>query len=56
MDYELIVTIVNRGFNDVVMDAARQVGARGGTIINAAAPARTKRKNSLASPFSRKKK
>ena len=35
MDYELIVTIVNRGFNDVVMDAARQVGARGGTIINA---------------------
>ena len=29
MDYELIVTIVNRGFNDVVMDAARRVGARG---------------------------
>lgn len=35
MEYELIITIVNRGFNEIVMDAARAVGARGGTIINA---------------------
>ncbi len=31
--YSLIVTIVNRGFADEVMDAARDAGARGGTII-----------------------
>ena len=34
-DFELIVTIVNRGFTSTVMDAARSVGAKGGTIINA---------------------
>lgn len=33
--YELIITIVNKGFTSVVMDAARKVGARGGTILNA---------------------
>lgn len=33
--YELIITIVNKGFTSVVMDAARKVGATGGTIINA---------------------
>lgn len=31
--FELIVVLVNSGFSDVVMDAAREVGARGGTII-----------------------
>ncbi len=31
--YSLIVTIVNRGYCDEVMDAARDAGARGGTII-----------------------
>ena len=34
-DFELIVSIVNKGFTSVVMDAARLVGAKGGTIINA---------------------
>ena len=34
-DFELIVSIVNKGFTSVVMDAARSVGAKGGTIINA---------------------
>ena len=34
-DFELIVTIVNRAFTSTVMDAARSVGAKGGTIINA---------------------
>lgn len=34
-DYELILCIVNEGFSDAVMDAAKEVGARGGTVINA---------------------
>lgn len=33
--YELIVAIANRGHADNVMDAAREAGARGGTIIHA---------------------
>lgn len=35
MDYELIIVIINRGFSDDVMDAAREAGATGGTILNA---------------------
>ncbi len=31
--YSLVITIINRGFADKVMDAARDAGARGGTII-----------------------
>ena len=33
--YELIVVIANEGFSDVVMNAARDNGARGGTITHA---------------------
>lgn len=33
--FDLIMTIVNRGFSDDVMDAARAIGARGGTILHA---------------------
>lgn len=33
--YELILCIVNTGFSDVVMDAAKEKGARGGTVIHA---------------------
>lgn len=33
--HEMIFCIVNQGFTDVVMDAARSVGARGGTILHA---------------------
>ena len=33
--HECIVCIVNAGFSDEVMDAARQYGARGGTVIHA---------------------
>ena len=33
--YEIIIAIVNEGFSDVVMDAARDNGARGGTITHA---------------------
>lgn len=33
--YALIIVIVKRGFADTVMDAARAVGAKGGTAIHA---------------------
>ncbi len=33
--HEVIFCIVNAGFTDEVMDAAREVGARGGTVIRA---------------------
>ena len=32
--YDLILTVVNHGFADVVVDAARTAGARGGTIMH----------------------
>lgn len=35
MNYELIVCIVNAGYSELVMDAAKEVGARGGTVIHA---------------------
>lgn len=37
MDYkhEVIFCIVNAGFSDAVMDAAKEFGARGGTVIHA---------------------
>ena len=34
MTHELIICIVNTGFTDAVMDAAKEVGARGGTVIH----------------------
>ncbi|MBQ9412551.1 MAG: P-II family nitrogen regulator [Oscillospiraceae bacterium] len=34
-NYELLVVISNLGFTELVMDAAREVGARGGTVIHA---------------------
>ncbi len=33
--HELIVVIINEGYSEKVMDAAREAGARGGTIIRA---------------------
>lgn len=32
---ELIVTVCNVGYSEVVMDAAKEAGARGGTVTNA---------------------
>lgn len=32
---ELIICIINRGFSDLVMTAARNAGATGGTILHA---------------------
>ncbi|GHV33251.1 nitrogen regulatory protein P-II [Clostridia bacterium] len=34
----LIITVVDSGFSDIAMDAARAAGARGGTIINGRGP------------------
>lgn len=33
--HEVVFCIVNSGFSEAVMDAAKKVGARGGTVINA---------------------
>ena len=33
--YSLIVAILNRGFSDIAMSAARNAGAKGGTVISA---------------------
>ena len=33
--HDLILTIVNRGFADEVMSAAKAAGAFGGTVVNA---------------------
>ena len=34
-EHQLIICIVNEGFSDLVMDTAREVGARGGTVVSA---------------------
>ncbi|MDO4564944.1 MAG: P-II family nitrogen regulator [Clostridia bacterium] len=34
-DYELVLAIANEGCNEQVMDAAREAGARGGTVLHA---------------------
>lgn len=34
-EYELIIVIANQGYNNLVMDAAREHGAGGGTVLNA---------------------
>ena len=34
-EHEVIFCIVNAGFSDAVMDAAKEFGARGGTVIRA---------------------
>ncbi|MDE6868059.1 MAG: P-II family nitrogen regulator [Clostridia bacterium] len=33
--YEMIMCIIDSGFSETVMDAAKEVGARGGTVIHA---------------------
>lgn len=35
MEYEVIFCVVNEGYSELVMDAAKEVGARGGTVIHA---------------------
>ncbi len=38
--HELVIAIVNQGYGDIVMDVARECGAKGGTILNARGTAR----------------
>ena len=33
--YQMILCIVNSGFSETVMEAAKEAGARGGTVIHA---------------------
>ena len=35
MEFELVVVIVNANYSEVAMNAAREEGARGGTILHA---------------------
>ncbi|MCH5172242.1 MAG: P-II family nitrogen regulator [Erysipelotrichales bacterium] len=35
MQYEVVFCIVNNGFSEAVMDAAKSYGARGGTVLRA---------------------
>lgn len=35
INYEMVMCIVNTGFSDMVMKAARNAGATGGTVIHA---------------------
>ncbi len=43
--YEVIFCIVNDGFSDLVMDAAREAGARGGTVMHARGTANKEAEN-----------
>ena len=42
MNYEIVFCIVNNGFSDVVMDAAKEYGAKGGTVLHARGTANKK--------------
>ena len=33
--FELVIALVNTGFSEVVMEAAKEAGARGGTVVHA---------------------
>lgn len=33
MQYEMVICVINTGYSDVVMEAAKGAGARGGTVI-----------------------
>lgn len=35
MEFELIIVVVNANYSEIAMDAAREEGARGGTIVHA---------------------
>lgn len=34
-EFELILAVINRGYSEELMDAAREAGARGGTVLHA---------------------
>ena len=53
--YDLILVVVNRGNVDTVMDAAREGGARGSTVLHARRVGLEDGENLLGSPSSRKR-
>ena len=55
MQYEVIITILNRGVSDLVMDAAREQGAKGGTILTARGTAAKKLETSFGFAVSQEK-
>ena len=40
-EYEVIFCVVNAGFSETAMDAAKKCGAKGGTVIHARGTANT---------------
>lgn len=54
-EHELITVILNEGYSDFVMDAARAAGAGGGTVLHARARAARAEKNSSASALPTKR-
>ena len=41
-EHELIIVILNEGYSDTVMDAARSAGATGGTVLHAKGTGKTR--------------
>ena len=54
-DHEVIICIVNAGFADSVMDAAKEFGARGGTVIHARGTANSEAVRKFEIPVSPEK-
>lgn len=53
--HEVIICIVNAGFSDAVMDAAKEFGARGGTVIHARGTANSEAVKKFEIPVSPEK-
>ncbi len=53
--HEVIICIVNAGFADDVMDAAKEFGARGGTVIHARGTANSEAVKKFEIPVSPEK-
>ena len=53
--HEVIICIVNAGFADSVMDAAKEFGARGGTVIHARGTANSEAVKKFEIPVSPEK-
>ena len=53
--HEVIICIVNAGFADAVMDAAKEFGARGGTMIHARGTANSEAVKKFEIPVSPEK-
>ncbi len=54
-NHEVIICIVNAGFADAVMDAAKEFGARGGTVMHARGTANSEAVKKFEIPVSPEK-